>query len=1179
MSTDVEKSDENQKDEEPFGLGCALELFSESVEVMNMIDSIKSVVSAPISVFERAYERFVYILTQYQEQPHLLDSHLEVLLEKCIALIRDQSNPPELKHAVFKYMHVIISVRGYKDVVKRLPHEVADFEPVLQMLEQQDPSDSDTWFTRYVLLLWLSIIVMIPFHMSRLDGFTNSNDNKKTVMQRVFEVCKVYIVVPDKCRDAAAYLSARFLTRSDTKEHYLKSYFNWTYEISTNPESSVFVKSGCLASIAMILKYGKREDLVAHVGNLLQWIISANFKNDPGTNIQKLVYKNIQRIGLTFLPVRIASWRYQRGNRSLASNLSAGDGEKDFLSPSSPTDSNEQEENIEVPDEVEEVIDQLIHGLACNNSVVRWSAAKGIGRVTGRLPKDLADEVVGTILESFNPREGDAAWHGGCLALAELGRRGLLLPVRLPEVIPVIQKALFYDEPRGYSSVGSHVRDAACYLCWSFARAYDTSVLKPFVNQIASALLVATCFDREINCRRAAAAAFQENVGRQGTFPHGIDIVTVADFYAVSIRSNAYLNISVYIAQFNEYTMTLITHLIDRKVDHWDIAVRELTAKAFHNLTPSAPEYMAKKVLPSLFEKATSIDLNSRHGAILAIGEILLALSRLSEDKGVKMEDLVTVETFKQVECLIRNFQERLYFRGMGGELMRQACSNLIEKCSLAHMPFHNTKVIEDWLSLLNDCLSYEVQIIRTCAVHALLPFFSEYFKGDSVDLLAKKEMIVTRYVKEMKSPSQVNRMGYSLALGMLPDFMLKPHLNIILAGLIEAMCIDQHTQKWSESRRDIIKAINSICCTLEDELGKEISSNDIMAIYEVYFTGLSEYTQDKRGDIGAWVREASMSGLQTMTLLLAKKCPHLLTSQVVTKVVAGLAQQAVEKIDRTRALAGKMFSNIIHSDPRVPNIPHHDVLVGIFSQEECDALNWHSANSTFPKFVQLIELEEFTYNLMLGIITSVGGMTETLVKNSSSALFTYLKEQEKKKGLEEIQRVCETISEIFHNYQKVDRITVSILRFLSRIMTSGCLTNILDFQKSDFAKKILKLVQLEIAGCRDVYKLVDGIDVLCQFIQVRSEVCSTALVQLSILLCHRQIYIRRSTATKLYEALLVYGDNSVIPSENLDEIMNILSMTNWEEPLENLREIRNNLCTLMNIKKPVSKSVNKALT
>lgn len=74
-------------------------------------------------------------------------------------------------------------------------------------------------------------------------------------------------------------------------------------------------------------------------------------------------------------------------------------------------------------------------------------------------------------------------------------------------------------------------------------------------------------------------------MGRQGTFPHGIEILTAADFYAVSVRNNAYLNISVFIAQFEEYTLPLIEHLIQRKVDHWDTSIRELTAKALYNLT------------------------------------------------------------------------------------------------------------------------------------------------------------------------------------------------------------------------------------------------------------------------------------------------------------------------------------------------------------------------------------------------------------------------------------------------------------------------------------------------------------------------------------------------------------------------------------------------------------------
>lgn len=123
------------------------------------------------------------------------------------------------------------------------------------------------------------------------------------------------------------------------------------------------------------------------------------------------------------------------GSRSLVSNLAG---------QTPPQNKEEQmevdEEDEEIPQEIEEIIENLLVGLKDKDTVVRWAAAKGIGRITGRLPKELGDEVVASVLECFSIGEGDGAWHGGCLALAELARRGLLLPNRLEEVIPLILK-------------------------------------------------------------------------------------------------------------------------------------------------------------------------------------------------------------------------------------------------------------------------------------------------------------------------------------------------------------------------------------------------------------------------------------------------------------------------------------------------------------------------------------------------------------------------------------------------------------------------------------------------------------------------------------------------------------------------------------------------------------------
>ena len=73
-------------------------------------------------------------------------------------------------------------------------------------------------------------------------------------------------------------------------------------------------------------------------------------------------------------------------------------------------------------------------------------------------------------------------------------------------------------------------------VCWSFARAYSPSVMKPYVTSLSSAMLITALFDREVNCRRAASAAFQEHVGRQGTYVHHTVLLNCTILYCIVLN-------------------------------------------------------------------------------------------------------------------------------------------------------------------------------------------------------------------------------------------------------------------------------------------------------------------------------------------------------------------------------------------------------------------------------------------------------------------------------------------------------------------------------------------------------------------------------------------------------------------------------------------------------------------
>lgn len=78
------------------------------------------------------------------------------------------------------------------------------------------------------------------------------------------------------------------------------------------------------------------------------------------------------------------------------------------------------------------------------------------------------------------------------------------------------------------------------------------------------------------------------------------------------------------------------------------------------------------------------------------------------------------------------------------------------------------------------------------------------------------------------------------------------------------------------------------------------------------------------------------------------------------------------------------------------------------------------------------------------------------------------------------------------------------------------------------------------------------------------------AFCQLSIFLCHKYKCLRKVTAIRTYEALTLYGEEMDLSEEDLASILTELNGTDWEQPVTELRPIRNHLCELMKVPAPV---------
>jgi hypothetical protein len=89
--------------------------------------------------------------------------------------------------------------------VKQFSHELNHLEPLFEVYVNLAKSE---WETRYIIMLWLSLIAINPFPFSVVDS---SNEN--SLVPRMIDEAKQALFESGKTRDGSAVFLARLLTR------------------------------------------------------------------------------------------------------------------------------------------------------------------------------------------------------------------------------------------------------------------------------------------------------------------------------------------------------------------------------------------------------------------------------------------------------------------------------------------------------------------------------------------------------------------------------------------------------------------------------------------------------------------------------------------------------------------------------------------------------------------------------------------------------------------------------------------------------------------------------------------------------------------------------------------------------------------------------------------------------
>lgn len=869
----------------------------------------------------------------FQGEPQLLDTHLKSLLpqivEAYLAFLQiPQTKPPSAATAPLdvgasKLLYTFCKVRGEKIIIGFLNNEPRHLELILTNLESFKiaSAHSDTaWEKSYVLLLWLTHLMLVPFDLSSISSATLPPDGGEhepmtlsascpSIARRVINLGVHYLTSATREQDAAAKMLVRLVTRPDMQRLRLPtSIVSWALAKlltpSNSPNSNLHTFLGPLRFlVGMTVSVDSNE-----VASLIPSIYAAGQRLTEDAMLAFLSSSAVTKKLVTKLLRNVALLSLQSSFDKLASFF-------------------------EATSVLEETIDYCLQSLEDRDTPVRFAASKALSMIILRLDSDMGHEVVQAVLESFKedmpksssePDFGAAnalRWHGLTLTLAHALFRRSASPQQLPEILNALLLALSFEQRSAVGvSTGSNVRDAACFGIWSLSRRYTTQELlsvdismvgfdnsqdsRSIIQIVAIQLLLSACLDPSGNIRRGSSAALQELIGRHpDQVSNGIALVQVVDYHAVGLRQRAMVDVAQKASNLDlVYRKSLLRALGKwRGLGSTDVSSREAAAESVGLLCAPQTTENVETTLAAMRKYINGFpdsDLEQCHGSLLALSQIIdEKMHRQTEEDHEDLSYLVSLWQLFDQKSIFVNHTSRAVRAELPSAVVRFIAS-LAELSALLTTDQLSQSSQETSLSeIVSGLMSFSEPSVLQVLPRMVRALSRAHSKGQAELPILQLAGSLGRIVHD-SSGTLLQGAGRVIALGAafpwLQDIYECSQLSAcnLLANMVKAAPLTE----WRTIGLQALDLIIQTCSLEDDAVESVVSALD---------AGLNDYTITERGDVGSLVRTKA---IQCVEHLLATD--RLKSSPVSKHLLQGnVIRLSLEKMDRVRVQAAKCLS------------------------------------------------------------------------------------------------------------------------------------------------------------------------------------------------------------------------------------------------------------------------------